>query len=171
MTLSYGGRETDRYGRLLAHLHDEAGNWIQGEMLLAGMARVYSLADNRALVAEMLTLERRARAARRGIWRHPFYYVRKAEEAGRYINSFQLVEGRVVKVAVQRKRTYINFDEDWREDFTVSVRKRHRRAFEQGGYSLTELTGKRIRVRGWIKKWNGPFIEAIHPEQIEILDR
>ena len=45
--LSYGGRRIDRYGRLLAHLEDRQGRWIQGEMLSAGLARVYSFADNR----------------------------------------------------------------------------------------------------------------------------
>ncbi|HAA92552.1 MAG TPA: nuclease (SNase) [Rhodospirillaceae bacterium] len=170
LMLSFGGREIDRHGRLLAHLHDAAGTWIQGEMLQAGMARVYSFRDNRALVSEMLSLEREARANRRGIWRHPFYRVRNAENAGRYINSFQLVEGRVFKVAERRKRTYINFDEDWRSDFTISVKKRHLRTFKKSGVSLSALAGKRVRVRGWIKNWNGPFIEATHPEQIEILD-
>ena len=67
LTLSFGGRRLDRHGRLLAHLHDEAGTWIQGEMLRLGMARVYSFPDNRARVAEMLVLEGKARAARRGI--------------------------------------------------------------------------------------------------------
>ena len=31
------------------------------------------------------------------------------------------------------------------------------------------LEGKRIRVRGWLRSWNGPQIEASHPEQIELL--
>jgi endonuclease YncB( thermonuclease family) len=39
VTLSYGGRRIDRYNRLLAHLHDRDGRWIQGELLRGGMAR------------------------------------------------------------------------------------------------------------------------------------
>ena len=31
------------------------------------------------------------------------------------------------------------------------------------------LQGKRIRVRGWLKSFNGPMINATHPEQIEVL--
>ena len=54
LELQYGGRRLDRYGRLLAHLYDRNGLWIQGELLARGMARVYSFADNRALVSEML---------------------------------------------------------------------------------------------------------------------
>ncbi len=59
LTLSHGGRRTDRHGRLLAHLHDRSGRWIQGELIIQGMARVYSFADNRSLIEEMLGLERR----------------------------------------------------------------------------------------------------------------
>src|SRR3546814_9705575 len=73
--LGFGGRRGDRHGRVLAHLFDAEGRWIQGELLRAGLARVYSFADNRGAVAEMLSLEREARAAGRGIWRDPFYAI------------------------------------------------------------------------------------------------
>jgi hypothetical protein len=29
--------------------------------------------------------------------------------------------------------------------------------------------GREIRVRGWLEFYNGPMIEATHPEQIELL--
>jgi micrococcal nuclease len=170
LTLSFGGREIDRHGRLLAHLHDENGIWIQGAMLEAGMARVYSFADNRALVAEMLKREAAARAAKRGIWDHPFYRIRKASESGRAMQGFQLVEGRAFKVTPKHSRTFVNFAADWKSDFTISIKRGPERLFEQAGLPPAALDGKRIRVRGWIKNWNGPFIEATHPEQIEVLD-
>src|SRR5262249_51265004 len=96
--LAYGGAMTDRYGRALAQLHAADGTWIQGEMLKRGMARVYSFADNRALVTEMLALEGEARAAGRGIWADPFYRILAPEDAEGAIGSFQLVEGRVASV-------------------------------------------------------------------------
>ena len=169
MTLSYGGRRIDRHDRLLAHLHDETGTWIQGEILRRGMARVYSFRDNRAQVAEMLALERKARQAKRGIWRHPFYQIRRADGAQRHIGSFQLVEGTARAVAVLRKFTYLNFGANWRDDFTIAVPARSRRMFEASAFDLKALQGRRVRVRGWIKSRNGPMIEASHPEQIEIL--
>jgi hypothetical protein len=170
VTLTFGGRRMDRYGRLLAHLHLSDGRWIQGEMLALGLARVYSFADNRALVEEMLALERAAREASRGIWSHPFYRVIRVEETPSFIDSFQLVEGRVLKVAVVKSRGYLNFGPDWREDFTISIAPRDRKLFEADGAGLEDLEGRLIRVRGWIKSFNGPMIEATHPEQIELLD-
>ncbi len=141
-------------------------------MLRRGMARVYSFADNRAAVAEMLVLERRARAAKRGIWGHRFYAVVPHGKAGRHIGSFQLVEGRVRKTAVIRRWAYVNFGADYRKDFTISIRRRDLRRFRKAfGKRLEHLPGKWIRVRGWLRLRNGPMIEATHREQIEVLKR
>ena len=169
LALGYGGRKIDRNGRLLAHLTDDAGTWIQGGMLSRGMARVYTFADNRTRAAEMLALEREARDARRGIWGNAFYRVRDAAETPELIDSFQLVEGIVTNVATVRGRGYLNFGEDWRTDFTVTVAPGSLRRFTGGTAALESLRGKRIRVRGWLKRQNGPMIEATHPEQIERL--
>ena len=44
-----------------------------------------------------------------------------------------------------------------------------RRLFRRAGLDPLALEGRWLRVRGWLKKWNGPMIEATHPEQIELL--
>jgi endonuclease YncB( thermonuclease family) len=177
LRLAYGGRRMDRHGRLLAQLYATEGEgagegaerWIQGALLEQGMARVYSFADNRALVAEMLALERAARAGRRGIWTNPFYAIRDAEAAGGHLGTFQLIEGRVLEAAVVRGRAYLNFGADWREDFTVTLAPAVRRRFEAEGIDPRDYQGARLRVRGWLKSYNGPMIEVTHPEQIEVL--
>lgn len=168
LTLAYGGRRADRHGRALAQLYDTSGSWIQGQMLEAGMARVYGFADNRALLAEMLALEREARRARRGIWRHPFYGVRTPEEAGAFIGGFELVEGRVLSAAVVRGRGYLNFGADWKTDFTATLAPKVRRRFEAEGLDIEAYEGRRLRVRGWVESFNGPMIEVTHAEQIEV---
>jgi len=173
LRLAYGGRRMDRHGRLLAHLYATedkgAERWIQGALLEQGMARVYSFADNRALVPEMLALETRARAQRRGIWAHPYYAIRDPEAAGAHIGSFQLVEGRVLEAAVVRGRAYLNFGADWREDFTITLAPEVRRRFEAESIDPRDYQAARVRVRGWLKSFNGPMIEVTHPEQIEVL--
>ena len=171
LTLSFGGRRLDRHGRLLAHLHDEAGTWIQGEMLRLGMARVYSFPDNRARVAEMLALEGAARAARRGIWGNPFYALRAPGETHHHIDTFQVIEGAVLDAAKVRGRVYLNFGPDWRTDFTVTLTPKTARLFAAEGLDPLDLEGRHIRVRGWLSWRNGPQIEATHPEQIERVKR
>ena len=170
VTLHFGGREQDRYGRALAHLVRADGLWLQGAMLDAGLARVYSFRDNRALIAPMLAHEQTARRAWRGMWDHPAYAVQTPDTAPRLIDSFQLVEGRVLDAAVVRKRGYVNFGPDYRTDFTIVVQPRDRRAFEAAGRDMEFYIGHWVRVRGWIESFNGPMIEATHPEQIEVLD-
>ncbi len=169
VTLGFGGRRSDRHGRLLAHLFLPDARWLQGELLALGMARVLSLADNRTAVTNMLTLETGAREAGRGIWALNFYRVRSAEEAALYLGRFELVEGRVVAAAVVRGRGYLNFAKDWQQDFTVTLAPDVRRLFESEGLQVENYQGLRIRVRGWLKSYNGPMIEVTHPEQIEVL--
>lgn len=170
LDLGFGGRRGDRHGRVLAHLFDREGRWIQGELLVAGLARVYSFADNRRAVAEMLALERQARTAGRGIWRDPFYAVRRAEAAGDWLGGFELVEGRVHAVGRGGGRVYLNFAEDWREDFTIVLDRQAQAVFAEAGIDAAAYAGQRVRVRGWLKSYNGPMIEATHPEQIEVLE-
>ena len=174
--LHYGGRRTDRHSRALAHLFRvEDGLWVQREMLDQGMARVYSFADNRVAVGLLLAAEGRARARSRGIWGDAYYAVRDPTSIADAVDSIQLVEGTIVTAALVRGRHYLNFGDDWREDFTVTVAPRDRRIFQadlvaRGLEDIALLAGRRVRVRGWIKSYNGPMIEATHPEQIEWLD-
>lgn len=140
-------------------------------MLANGMARVYSFEDNRVAVEDMLAVERAARAARQGIWSHPFYAVRTVEQSDGLLDTFQIVEGVVLDAAAVRRRVYLNFGTDWRDDFTVSIAPDHVRAFRAAGLEPLDWSGRRIRVRGWLHQRNGPMIEATHPEQIELLGR
>lgn len=170
--LAFGGQERDRHGRVLAHLYDDSRDlWLQGWMLEQGWARVYTFPDNRALVDEMLAAERRARAAKRGIWGHRFYAIRTPESVTRDVNTFQVVQGCATEVAEAGRRLYVNFGADWKTDFTVAIDNRDRRRFD--GFDWLRPRGKRpcMRVRGWVKPRNGPMIEVTHPEQIERLER
>jgi endonuclease YncB( thermonuclease family) len=166
----FGGRRQDRHGRILAHLYDEDGLWLQGALLERGLARVYSFADNRALVAQMLARERRARGERRGIWGQAFYGIRNAQEVWNDIGSFQLVEGRVREAAKVSGRVYLNYGADWRRDFTVTLAPAVRRRFEAEGIDPLRYGGRNLRVRGWVESYNGPMIEVTHPDQIEELE-
>lgn len=168
--LFYGGRREDRYGRQLAHLYLADGRWVQGAMIAQGMARVYSFPDNRSCVRELLDLEGQARDGQRAIWSHSYYAVLRADQPNRllaHVDSFQLVDGIVRSAALVRGRLYLNFGDEWREDFTVTIAPRHLRHFSE---DLEVYRDARIRVRGWVKSFNGPEVVVTHPEQIEFLD-
>ncbi|WP_282604979.1 thermonuclease family protein [Pelagibius sp. Alg239-R121] len=171
VSLSYSGNRIDRHGRVQAHVTNAQGLWLQGELLHRGLARVYSFADNRTAVAEMLTLERIARTARRGIWSHPYYAVRPHDAAEKEVGQFQLIEGRILKVAIVGGRAYLNFGEDWRSDFTLVIDPVNRRLFKAEGLDPLFYEGRRVRARGWLGYRNGATINVTHPEQIEVLDK
>ncbi len=168
-----GATETDRHGRTLAHLVVGDGDnkiWLQGEMLARGMARVYTFADNKALAGEMLALERSARKNKHGIWANPFYKIISHKQTSDHIGGFKLVEGMVLDAQVVGKRAYLNFGPEWRTDFTVTIEKPGLKIFANAGIDPISFKGKNIRVRGWIRRKNGPMIEITHPEQIEIIN-
>jgi len=137
--------------------------------LLPNTARVTSFSDNRALVAEMLALEAEARSARRGLWRESFYAIRQAEEAGRYIESFQLVEGTIADATKIKGQVFLNLGPDWHTAFTIHVPRAALPLFKESGIDPLDLKGERVRVRGWLRLDRRPMVDVTHPEQIELL--
>jgi len=160
----------DRWGRALAHVVRDDGHWLQGALLTDGWARVHTFPRTATGARLMLDLERSARAGRRGIWRHRFYRVRNPDETWRDLDSVQIVEGRVVDAAVVRGTAYLNFGLDWRRDFTFRAEPEVRRIFLRAGIDLADLTGIRVRGRGWVYPRNGPMIDLTHPEAFEVLE-
>lgn len=160
---------TDRHRRLRAHLRRADGLWLQAEMLRRGLARVLTTPDDRARAREMLAIEAEAREAGRGAWAHPAWTVRTPRTAWRFLDSYQLVEGRVVSAERVRSAVFLNFDADRKKDFTVRIDAEALRLWRAAGLDPLGLEGARIRVRGWLRSWNGPFIDASHPEQVERL--
>lgn len=168
VSLYFGGREMDRYGRSLAHLFLKDGTWVQGEMLSRGMARVYSFSDNRSVVKEMLEIETQARRRSNGIWALNYYDIIPQHKSGKFTNSFRIISGQVKDVASVRSNTYLNFGDDYKTDFTIVIPNKVKKMFNESDINLSELTGKNIIVRGWLKYYNGPSINLSHPEQLVI---
>lgn len=169
--LKLSERPIDRYGRVIAQVFVNGDTWVQGELARLGLARVESAADSRGMIVAMQEIEDIARVAKLGIWSDGRYGIRTAEETGRHLNQFEIVEGRVAAADQVNGRVYLNFGPDWRTDFTVSVAPADARAFKREGVDLLAMQGKRIRVRGWLRSYNGPVIDVTHPEQIELLDK
>jgi endonuclease YncB( thermonuclease family) len=162
-------RPVDRYGRLLAQVYLADGRWLQGELLREGLARVATGADSRAEAKRMQEIEAEAREARRGLWASPVYAVASPTTVRDRVGSFAVVEGEVVAARRVKDRVYLNFGSDWRDDFTMTIAAAALPLFADAGLDPLALAGKSVRVRGWVERYNGPAIEATHPEQIEVL--
>jgi hypothetical protein len=177
ITLKHLGKtETDRYGRLQAHvfINDQGTErWLQADLVARGIARVSSRVGDPTCAKALLAHENSARTAKLGLWADPVYVIGKAEDPATLLESrgrFALVEGKIVSVRESGGTIYVNFGRRWSEDFTVTIAKRNERAFVAAGLVPKSLAGRRVRIRGWIEERGGPWVEAARPEQIEVLN-
>ena len=173
ITLGKIGAEADRYGRIVA-LMAVGGQSVQQVLLAQGQARVSADIGVSGCSAGLLAAEKQAREAGLGLWSDPYYVVRKAEEPKNILavrGHFAIVKGKILSVRESGGLIYVNFGRRWSDDFTVTGLKRNERRFIAAGLELKKLAGQQVRVRGTIEERGGPWIEAAHPEQIEIAER
>lgn len=167
----------DRYGRQQAHVHFIEGDqrrWLQGHLLAQGLARAYTGAGNRACAHELLAAEHVARAMQRGLWADAAYQVRRADRAAElpaYRTTFQIVEGRIARVAFVRGVIHLNFDRNWRKAFSASLRGADRGLLGTFAGDPKALEGRQVRVRGWIEGRDRPAIHLSSGGLIEVLDQ
>lgn len=161
----------NRMGHELAHIELIDGKlWAQGLLLAEGLARVRTSARNPEMAGQMLALEQEARAGEAGIWGLTGFPVLEAGTAGDHAGGFQIVEGKVRSVAIVRNTIYLNFGQDWRSDFTIGIPAAGRRAFTKAGIDPLQWAGTDIRGRGWLRSWNGAYMEVDHPQAIEFVE-
>jgi hypothetical protein len=83
---------------------------------------------------------------------------------------FALVEGRIARMGRTHQFWYANFGDDLRRDFTFRVPVAAEAGFAAAGVELRALSGRRVRVRGWLFEDNGPMIEITTPLALEPLE-
>ncbi|MGE3144427.1 MAG: thermonuclease family protein [Pseudorhodoplanes sp.] len=163
----------DRYGRVVAVLYPPGDRGsLQAGLLHAGFARVFG--DFGPCTAEWRTAETFARDRAAGLWGMPEHALRRAEAGaalGTQRGQFAVAEGRVLSVRRSAGTIYLNFGRRWRDSLTVTISAPRERMFARAGLEPKALEGRTIRVRGYVEDRNGPLIEALRPEQIEIAGR
>ena len=165
--LYLGKKEKDRYGRILAHLiRKKDGLWIQKELLINGLAYVQTFPGTTEAAHQLYRFEKTAQANQKGLWKN--YPPLSHTKAKDHIGEFQIIDGIVRNVAQPKKFLYLNFDTDWKTDFTIQISKDVKKMFDKKGIDLFSLKNKKVRVRGWIEEYYGPIIKLTHPEQLEI---
>jgi micrococcal nuclease len=159
-----------RMGDMLAHIEvQKEKKWVQGALLAAGLARVRPARRNTEMAGPMLALEDQARRVKKGLWADPRFAVLTPETAAKGENNWGIVEGTVYSASTNRNIVYLQFGSDWHNDFTVALSSDIRRAFEKVGTDPLSLGGKKIRVRGWLREYNGPYLELENTAWLQIL--
>lgn len=166
--------EPDRYGRLTVHARRlDDGAWLQEALLSAGHARVRPVPGDDARARTLLAVEDAARRAGRGIWASRVYAVRPAADAAalaRDIGGLTVAEGRPLRADTRGGKTYLDFGEDWRRDFTAVIPGVAARALKKEGIDPAALAGRAVRVRGWPEWRFGPQIDIAVPAQLEVIE-
>ena len=162
---------TNRMGHTLAHLvNKETGEWINGTMVAEGLAWAYTDKSNPDMAEPLYMLEQKARETKKGLWAKdsPFGLL-ASDDAMEGDGTFRVVEGAIKSAGSSKNNLYLNFGNDRTKDFTVMISASLRKALAKKGVDPMGLSGKTVRVRGWIRNWNGPFMELDTPERLEIL--
>lgn len=161
----------NRMGYHLAHvaLAGDEGVWVQGTLLEAGLARIRPSARNPEMAGQMIALEDKARKDRRGLWSDPRFDILTPETAAQGIDGWATVQGTIASVAMANNTLYMNFGPDWHTDFTVGLDSEMRRRFAKAGLNPMQMGGMTVRVRGWLREYNGPFLELLDPAWMQLL--
>ncbi len=161
----------NRMGHILAHLvKKDKEEWINGTLVAEGLAWVATDAANPDMADQLYALEQKARSGGKGLWaKDSGLGLLTPETASEGDGAFRVVEGTVNRAATSKNNLYLNFGDDWKKDFTVMISSEQRRLLSRKGIDPMALSGQKIRVRGWLRQWNGPLMELESPERLEIL--
>ncbi len=168
----------DRYGVPLAHIVTDNDEWMQGDLVAKGVAWAFSSETSEEMADVLKHIEEKARNQKAGFWKDPAYAVKVPDNVGDYINTYQIVQGKVLAVFVSSHGVFFNFGRDWKTDFTIkapykitnwfAIRDKNMRVKDMNPQDWKD---KVVRVRGMVIENNGPMIELTHKEQIDIISK
>ena len=161
----------DRSEHLLAQLVSDKDNiWAQKLLLETGLAFYWPSETTSSIASHLQAYENVARTGKVGLWANEEYAPKTPETVKANSFQMQIVEGRPAKIATVRDMIYVNFGQNWREDFTVNIPQNLRKAFAKRRENPISWQGKLLRIRGFVEDYNGPMIKIDSPEQIEIIE-
>ncbi|GLQ08037.1 hypothetical protein GCM10007924_32590 [Sneathiella chinensis] len=160
----------NRYGELHGRLLHSGIGWVQHYLVRKGLGVVSGAGPYPpALRTALQKAEDQARQDQVGIWAAHQPEQRQDHRILLQEGAYQVVEGQVTAVKKNRSWYYLNFGEDWRTDFTAAISTRYLTRFKEAGLDPEGMHGKRVRLRGKVRPYNGPFMELVHPEQVQVL--
>jgi micrococcal nuclease len=153
----------DRYGRITVQLVRDDGVWIEGALVDAGAVRVQPPAPG--LIAPLLRREARARDGHLGLWQSPLYAVRTPEQLDHDSGSFVVVEALIGRVEERSGTLWL----DLGDNAAARLDRPARHLFAAAGLDPAGLTGRHLRLRGWVR-WQGrPVLDLAGPDSVETL--
>jgi micrococcal nuclease len=174
--LRLGAQTPDRYGRAVAHITViglEGDAWLQRRLVAMGLAIAAPSSDDAPCQPQLQKAEDEARKHGAGFWGQKLFRVRQVDEiAGTQAlaNSFQLVEGVIRRVSGGKGATYVNLGVSREKSFTAIIESKHRKSFAAPALDISQLRGKRVRMRGWLQIRGEMMLVLVQAGQIEVLE-
>ena len=167
--------ETDRYGRLNAHVFiDENGaeRWFQADLVAPRPRARFRPGRRSRLRAGCCSPRSRPRAPPSlacGANRFMSWARRRTRPRSSKPRPVRAGRGQGRLGARKRRHDLCEF----RAALVGGLHRHHRQAqrarvFRRGPRRRSRLSGRRVRIRGWIEERGGPWVEAARPEQIEV---
>jgi len=158
--------KTDRYGRLLGYCFVDK-TFVNARLIEEGYAVLYTFPPNVKYTDSFVESQKKAQKKKKGLWGS--FAIIDHTQANQYINQVRSVEGRVMSTYKSKKCIYLNFGRDYKKDFTVVIFNNTLDFFNRKGVDpVSFYTGKKIRVMGRIREYNGPEIIVNSPYEIEV---
>lgn len=178
ITYFSSGPKTDRHNRFISHIftnHNDQQKWLQADLISRGLATVYATAHNKRCFTTLLGMEQKARKEKQGEWKNDkslrLYEATDVETLNQHPQgNFVIVKGQIHSIGRSSNNTYINFDKNWRSDFTIVIASRLLKRKTLSWPHLKALVGKQVIARGWLDHWNGPMIRIEIPEMLQVID-
>lgn len=171
--LEYESERLDRYGRTLAYVFLPDGRLLNAEIIRAGYGYAYTR-KSYSRTEEFRRLERESREAGKGLWAEEEPMERADlplitwEEADKHYGETREVSGTVVASRNTGGVCFLNFHEDWENNFTAVIFAKDFDKFPSRPENF--YLNREVQVKGLIKKYRGkPEIICNSPDQITII--
>ena len=159
--LSFGLDRQDKYNRTLAHLFLADGTNIQARLIELGYAMAFTTPPNDRQTDCYRQTEAVAIENSRGIWSLDEYDVKSSTQLTKNDRGFRRIQGQVERIKQSKKALWIHMLGD------VRIRIDTNDLYNFDVYTLKQLAGKTIRVRGWLHpKKKGHFMMLRHPSSL-----
>jgi len=161
----YKENKKDRYGRYrviatFPSLNTNEVSYIQEEIILNGLGVLYIENGSENIINHLKKIDQST----------PINAL-DTNKLSKNNNSYKIVEGKVIAFKETKKSMYLNFDKDWKSDFTIRINKNYWQNIKDS-YSIDkidDLVGKTIRIRGFIENYYGAMINLDHKLQMDII--
>jgi hypothetical protein len=165
--------------------------WLQADIVSKGLAWAFSTETSQGMARALKVVEDLARQQKRGFWSNPMYTIKTPQNVRKYVDTYQIVEGRILSVNTKGSgTTFLNFGKNWQTDFSVRVTgdnrflsqvkdprvskdegdKRAAKDISEVVFDPRQWENRLVRVRGWVDGNTAPFISITQKEQIDFVD-